>query len=32
MPVSLVNIGIHLAGEESVVQKVLRKVIGIMKV
>jgi len=32
IPVSLVNIGIHLAGEETVVQKVLRKVIGIMKV
>ncbi len=32
IPLSLVNIGIDLAGEETVVQKVLRKVIGIMKV
>jgi len=32
IPLSLVNIGIELAGEETVVQKVLRKVIGIMKV
>lgn len=32
MPLSLVNMGIEAAGEESVVQKVLRKVIGIMKV
>jgi cell division protein FtsA len=29
---SLVNIGIELAGEETVMQKALRKVIGIMKV
>lgn len=32
IPLSLVNIGIDLTGEETVVQKVLRKVIGIMKV
>jgi hypothetical protein len=31
-PMSLVNIGIELAGEETVTQKALRKVIGIMKV
>ncbi len=31
-PMSLVNIGIELAGEETVMQKALRKVIGIMKV
>jgi len=27
-----VNIGIELAGEETVMQKAIRKVIGIMKV
>jgi len=32
IPLSLVNIGASLAGEENVVQKELRKVIGIMKV
>lgn len=32
IPLALVNLGIELAGEENVVQKVLRKVIGIMKV
>ncbi len=32
IPLALVNTGIELAGEETVVQKVLRKVIGIMKV
>ncbi len=32
MPLALVNMGIELAGEETVVQKVLRKVIGIMQV
>lgn len=32
IPLALVNMGIDLAGEETVVQKVLRKVIGIMKV
>ena len=32
IPLALVNAGIDLAGEENVVQKVLRKVIGIMKV
>ncbi|MFC1729807.1 cell division FtsA domain-containing protein [candidate division KSB1 bacterium] len=32
IPLGLVNTGIDLAGEETVVQKVLRKVIGIMKV
>ena len=32
IPLALVNTGIELAGEENVVQKVLRKVIGIMKV
>lgn len=32
IPLSLVNMGIELAGDENVVQKVLRKVIGIMKV
>jgi len=32
IPLALVNMGIELAGEENVVQKVLRKVIGIMKV
>lgn len=31
-PMALVNIGIELAGEETVIQKALRKVIGIMKV
>ncbi len=31
-PMALVNIGMELAGEESVIQKALRKVIGIMKV
>jgi len=31
-PMALVNIGMDLAGEESAVQKALRKVIGIMKV
>ncbi len=31
-PMALVNIGIDLAGEETVIQKALRKVIGIMKV
>ena len=31
-PMALVNIGIELAGEETVMQKALRKVIGIMKV
>ena len=31
-PVALVNIGIELAGEETVMQKAMRKVIGIMKV
>jgi hypothetical protein len=29
---ALVNEGIKLSGEETIVQKVLRKVIGIMKV
>jgi cell division protein FtsA len=32
IPLALVNVGIELAGEETVVQKVLRKVIGIMQV
>ena len=32
IPLALVDIGIELAGEESMVQKVLRKVIGIMQV
>lgn len=32
IPLSLVNIGVDLAGEENVIQKVLRKVIGIMQV
>ncbi|MBN2087761.1 pilus assembly protein PilM [Candidatus Peregrinibacteria bacterium] len=32
IPLSLVNLGIELAGEETVIQKALRKVIGIMKV
>lgn len=32
IPLALVNAGIEVAGEETVVQKVLRKVIGIMKV
>ena len=31
-PMALVNVGIDLAGEETVIQKALRKVIGIMKV
>jgi cell division protein FtsA len=31
-PMALVSIGIELAGEETVIQKALRKVIGIMKV
>ncbi len=31
-PLALVNLGIELAGEETVIQKALRKVIGIMKV
>jgi len=31
-PMALVNIGIELAGEETVMQKAIRKVIGIMKV
>ena len=31
-PMALVNLGIDLAGEETVIQKALRKVIGIMKV
>jgi cell division protein FtsA len=31
-PMALVNIGIELAGEETITQKALRKVIGIMKV
>lgn len=31
-PMALVNLGIELAGEETVIQKALRKVIGIMKV
>lgn len=31
-PMALVNLGIELAGEETVMQKALRKVIGIMKV
>ena len=32
IPLALVNIGVDLAGEETVVQKVLKKVIGIMQV
>ncbi len=32
IPLALVNIGIDLAGEETIIQKLLRKVIGIMKV
>lgn len=32
IPLALVNIGVDLAGEENVVQKVLKKVIGIMQV
>jgi len=32
IPMALVNEGIKLSGEETIVQKVLRKVIGIMKV
>jgi cell division protein FtsA len=32
VPMALVNEGIKLSGEETIVQKVLRKVIGIMKV
>lgn len=32
IPLALINMGIDLAGEETVTQKVLRKVIGIMKV
>ena len=32
IPISLVNIGMDLAGEETMVQRALRKVIGIMKV
>lgn len=32
IPLALVNAGIELTGEETVVQKVLRKVIGIMQV
>ncbi|MBI5732114.1 MAG: hypothetical protein HY982_02015 [Candidatus Magasanikbacteria bacterium] len=32
MPLALVNAGVELMGEETIVQKVLRKVIGIMKV
>jgi len=32
IPLALVNAGIELAGEETLVQKVLRKVIGIMQV
>lgn len=31
-PMALVNVGIELAGEETVMQKAMRKVIGIMKV
>ncbi len=31
-PMALVNVGIELAGEETVMQKIMRKVIGIMKV
>jgi len=31
-PMALVNIGIELSGEETIIQKTLRKVIGIMKV
>ena len=31
-PMALVNVGIELAGEETVMQKAIRKVIGIMKV
>ncbi len=32
IPLALVNIGIDLAGEDTVIQKLLRKVIGIMQV
>ncbi|MFH0820957.1 MAG: cell division FtsA domain-containing protein [Candidatus Peregrinibacteria bacterium] len=32
VPAALVNLGIELTGEESIVQKTLRKVIGIMQV
>ena len=32
IPLALVNMGVDLAGEETVVQKVLKKVIGIMQV
>jgi cell division protein FtsA len=32
VPMSLVNIGMDLAGEETIMQRALRKVIGIMKV
>jgi len=32
IPLALVNMGIELAGDETVIQKVLRKVIGIMQV
>ncbi len=32
VPATLVNLGIELTGEESIVQKTLRKVIGIMQV
>lgn len=32
IPLGLVNLGVELSGEEKIVQKVLRKVIGIMKV
>lgn len=32
VPLALVNIGIELSGEENIVQKVLKKVIGIMQV
>ena len=32
MPIALANEGIWLSGDETMVQKVLRKVIGIMKI